>query len=278
MPKDRLSFIHISDTHLGPDGHYVLWGKNTFACTQALVNLITDFHAPYDFIVHTGDVLNVASAESFEQAWKVFSRLQAPLFFVQGNHDGDTAFFKDHVDPYHTALHPFERDDTSSWWFIQKGTAFCCLDCRGPAFEDCQGVFTERHERILARFFTDSAGLPVVLFIHFPVLPLDSVWADTGMLLRNGGRLHELLLSCGRCIRGVFFGHVHNHITFVRNGIPYTGAPSPFCRFRLLPEDAEAVFEPDVPPAFNYVTVTDTSVIVKEISPGGRYGKTDAEY
>lgn len=277
MPSDRLSFIHISDTHFGPDRGYSLWGKNTFDCARALIDLIRDFRAPYDFIVHTGDILNIASIESVSRAHEVFSRLPIPACFVQGNHDGDTAFFRNHFGQYHAALGSFDRDATTSWRFVQKGTAFCGLDCRGPGFEDCRGSYTGRHERILEQFLDESGDLPVALFLHFPVLPLGSAWADRGMLLRDGERLHSRLLACGRRIRGVFFGHVHNHVTLVKDGILYAAAPSPFCRFRLLPDDTEVVFEPDVPPAFNYVSLSASGVTVKEISPGGKYTRTGTE-
>ena len=262
-----LSFIHVGDTHIGPTDDYSLWGKNTLACGRMLMQAVAGLNAPADFIIHTGDIVNVADSGSVSRAVSLFSGLGQPVYFVQGNHDGDTRFFRN-FSALHRDVGQFGAPDNTSYWFTMKNIAFLALDCRGPAFEDSQGLFAEPHEEILRQFFSLSGTLPLIVFLHFPALPLDSLWIDRGMLLRNGERFHEMLCRSGRNILGVFYGHVHHNTCVHKNGILYASCPSPFCNFRMLPQDEKAVFEPDIPVMFNYVTIKGSSVITREILSG----------
>jgi 3',5'-cyclic AMP phosphodiesterase CpdA len=267
MTRSLFSFIHISDTHIGPSDGYTLWGKNTLSCAGALADRINAFDAPVDFVMHTGDIVNVADQNSFSRAAGLFSRLRLPVYFLQGNHDGDAAFFS-RFAALNQKVTPFDAPDNTSYWFAAKGAAMLALDCRGPAFEDSEGLFSEMHERILDQFFCQTETMPLLIFTHFPALPLDSPWIDNGMLLRNGNRFHEMLRRSGRNILGVFSGHVHHNTCTHRDGILYASCSSPFCNFRILPQDEKAVFEPDVPVSFNYVTIKGPSLIIREISSG----------
>ena len=269
MQQRRVSFAHISDTHIGPSDDFTFYGKNPTECGHKLIAGINSLRAPIDFIIHTGDVVNGASDASFIRASRLFSLLSAPVFFVQGNHDGDAPFFSRFLASQRGIS--MLDDGSTSYAFSIKQQAFLSLDCRGPAFEDAEGLFTPAHEAAVTQFLSEAGHSPIVLFIHFPPLPLDSQWIDQGMLLRNGERLHELLRSSAATLKCVLFGHVHRRTSVLRDGILYASAPSPVCQFSADQSDMNPRFEPDIPVSYNLVTLAESALTIKEMTQDGDY-------
>jgi hypothetical protein len=111
---------------------------------------------------------------------------------------------------------------------------------------------------------------PVVLFVHYPPLPLDSAWLARGMLITNGVALHELLVSLRPRVPVAFFGHIHRGVHVIRDGILYSSVSSTSCPFTCWPDDTRIRFDPMHAPGFHYVSVevpaanaNDATVIVK---------------
>lgn len=75
-----VSFIHISDTHIGSSEDFSLFGRNTFQCTSRLIDLIKKQIIPLDFVVHTGDLINKPDQASALLAKSLFSGIPCPLY------------------------------------------------------------------------------------------------------------------------------------------------------------------------------------------------------
>lgn len=264
MSTPVCSFIQISDSHIGPDPSFVLYGKNTRKCAQCVIDRVNGFDSPVDFVVHTGDVLNRPRPESLSQAREVFSTVRFPLYMTTGNHD--TSLTTDSLlqQPVNRLHHA-----GCSYWFERNGCRFVALDTRGPDEIDPHGVFDTDREKALKSALAGYEG-QVVVFTHFPPLPLDSVWHDRDMLMIEGDRMHKVLKKSSARIAGVFFGHLHRHIMIFRDGIPYVSAASTFCQFGALPSDKQTRFEQDAPVSFNYVSIMKDSVVVKSIDLSDR--------
>jgi Icc protein len=96
------------------------------------------------------------------------------------------------------------------------------------------------------------------------VLPLNSIWMDAHMLTIDGYKLHETLLPARGRLRGVFYGHVHQTMQTLRDGILYVSAPSVFAQFLAWPDDISVQFDADAPPGYNFVHLLPGQTIVHQ--------------
>lgn len=259
--KDSISFIHFSDTHLGNSKNFRLYKRNTFETSERLIDHINKTGTTADFVIHSGDIVNSPDDDSIQLAKSLFSNINKPSYFINGNHDIPSM-----VESLQTGISESIANAGVTRFFTLNNFMFLILDTQGGSQLDTHGEFSEKQEKALLDFLNRAMGRKTVLFCHFPPLPIDSPWVDRDMLMINGDRLHKLLVQSEARVQGVFFGHIHHHFTELREGILYTSAPSPFSRFSILPTDQQVRIEPDVPISFNYVTISEDSVMVKLIT------------
>jgi predicted phosphodiesterase len=74
-------FVQITDTHLGL--------KENNERTRRIIKKINALPFKVAFVVHTGDIVDnsVQEANTVDAAKELFSRLNAPVYFISGNHD-----------------------------------------------------------------------------------------------------------------------------------------------------------------------------------------------
>ena len=74
-----IRFAQISDTHTRPDA---------IERSQVFVDHLAEIQAGgYDFVIHTGDLMDEPSAWAARAIKAMISQLQVPIYFVPGNHD-----------------------------------------------------------------------------------------------------------------------------------------------------------------------------------------------
>jgi len=206
--KPSLTFVHISDSPLGP----------TRANRERVVDVINQFPVQPDFVVHTGDVSNDRSRESYELAAGVLGRLKAPVYYVNGNHD-DRGLMHEYLGAHlHASGDP---NHTMDYCFEVKGERFMVVDAFDPAVPVPNGqVSAEQLEWI--RSETTQDGPPLTVFMHYGGFAMGSPWLDEHMLILNVEALHQALMPARNRLRGVFHGHLHRSSQVVRDGILYT--------------------------------------------------------
>lgn len=271
-PPDRnmsslpLYFIHISDTHIGPTKEYELYGANTYTNALRVVETINALPLACDFVLHTGDIAASPNEDAYRLAAEVFGQLRAPIYFVTGNHDS-AVFIKKYL-----TMGPADRSGGEehflTYAFERKGIRCIALDARGPDEIDPRGILEEHQFAFLEQELQRDA-MPAAVFIHFPALPLDSIWLDRNMLLLNGEQLHAVLARHRERLRGVFFGHVHRGMQVLQDGILYSSVASTIGQFMAWPHDEDVRIDCDHPPCFNLVALAKEKTIVKEHVVGG---------
>ena len=74
-----IRFAQISDTHIRPDA---------IERSQVFVDHLAEIQAGgYDFVIHTGDLMDEPSAWAARAFKAIISQLRVPIYFVPGNHD-----------------------------------------------------------------------------------------------------------------------------------------------------------------------------------------------
>lgn len=261
MKKNTVRFIHISDTHIGESKDFTLYGKNTFNCTKKLLDLIGKFDSPFDFIIHTGDIVNNPQKNAISLARELFGTVRNPIYFVTGNHDNS-----DVIKGVQTDTSRCSQSSNLLYSFSINRYLFVFLNLKGAGEDDNHGIFSIEDGNILYNHILENTRFKIILFIHFPPLELDCPWIDREMTLLNNERILDIIHGSSAKFSGVFYGHIHNPTCINHGGVIYSSAPSPFCLFSNFSSDNEVHFNPDIPVSFNYITVTENDVIVKTVS------------
>lgn len=261
MTVQTVYFVQISDTHLGPTPGYANHGSLPLPAAQRLVDRINQLPHKPDFVVHTGDITADPQPASYALARETFSHLNMPIYYVRGNHDA-ASDIKESM-----AMGPREDLNTGkdrlTYLFETKGFRFLVLDTQGPPQTQPQGILPPQQMKLL-RNETSAAGPPLVVFLHHPILPMDSPWMDANMLVINGEEVHEILSAAQREVRGVFFGHIHQSTQTLRDGILYVAAASSFTQFSSWPSDEDVYHIDDEQPGFNFVRLLPQQTMIRQ--------------
>ncbi len=250
---DVVSFVHLSDTHIGPTREYGRHGVRSYPCAAAAIEVVNGLPVRPDFVIHTGDVVTEPNEDAYALAAELFARLQVPVYFVVGNHDTAVSIRK------HLKMGP--KTDLSSeelsYAFEVNGHRFVVLDARAPDELDPHGLLSDAQLAVV-RDEVARGDSSLTFFMHFPILPMNSPWMDNDMLVLNGAKLHEILRPARERIRGVFHGHIHQSLQVVKDGIGYTAVASTFSQFSAWATDVDIGFDPDFLPSFNFVQYLPT--------------------
>lgn len=253
-----IRFIHISDSHIGPDKKYELKGLNSHDRLRAVVDTISNLPYTPDFIIHTGDLAYDPDDNAYNLATSELKRLKIPIYYAVGNHDSPEWIFK--LLSATKEQNNFQKYDSAYSFSIKKVT-FLVLDASGTKDIDPRGRINDEQLNICKDFCRGTQHL--VIFLHYPPISLDSQWFDENMLIENGEDLHSILKNANCKIHGVFFGHIHRASQILRDGILYSCAPAISCQFSVMPHDEDAI--PDIiqPPGFNLISIDNDTVRIK---------------
>lgn len=262
----RLSFIHISDTHINPDTTYV---KDYAPITpligaRALVAELNRLPFQPDFILHTGDVAYDPVPEAYAACHDLLSALRVPVYYVAGNHDDPIALQR-------VLMNRAEPLPILSETFEVNGVQIVCVDSNGPATPPAGFVRPEQLEWLEGLCRADD-NRPMVIAVHHNMLPVQVPWLDTYMRTSNGEDFHRALLPARHRIRGVFYGHVHQNLDTVRDGILYSSTLSSWCQFHAYPGMADTTSDAGAEPGYSIVTVTNDQTFIRRC----RFGQPTA--
>lgn len=261
MDPDTVIFAHVSDTHFGPERDYIRHGFAAMPCAERLVATLNAQPFRLDFVVHTGDVVTEPDDRSFQLAADTFATLAAPLYYVNGNHDGTGQIAR--RMPMAPRQDLSDDPDLLTYAFDVRGHRFLVVDAHGPESVDARGLLSPGQLRVLDRELTID-GPPLTVFCHFMPLAVGIPWIDETMLILNGTELHRRLVAVVPRLRGVFVGHLHQALSVHRDGVLYSAAPSAFAQLGGDPTDRVARVDAAALPGFALVQVSRDQVVVRQ--------------
>ncbi len=257
MSDFRLTFVHISDTHLHPDPAYhpgdypfPLYDRAT-----ALVRQLQQLPFQPDFVLHTGDVAYDPDPAAYTTARVLLSQIPYPTYYVAGNHD-EAAALQRFLLGQDDVLAPFD------YTVEINGAQLIVVDSNGPAVFPA-GFVTPPQLEWLEQLCAAPDDRPLIVAIHHNPLPVGIPWLDEYMGITNGEDVHTALLPARRRLRGVFFGHVHQNLTIHRDGILYASALSTWEQLHAWPGQTDTVVDEAAEPGTNVVTITRDQTFIR---------------
>lgn len=256
-----LTFLHISDTHISADP--AVGSHDLFAAAphpnhsaKALVAAIRRLSFPIDFILHTGDVCADPLPQHYQRALEILRPLRQPLVLLPGNHDS--------LEMMRAVLSDGDnRRVLSDDHIVIKGYHLLTLDgsrADNPLAPTLSG-------RQIARFAAQverAQDAPILVAAHYPLIRTGVPWIDEQSRVQNGERIHDILARREQ-VMGVFFGHIHQAVNSVCDGIAYTGSPSAWSNFAGYPGLVSAEADVGTPSGFNLVMIRENRCFIRRI-------------
>jgi Icc protein len=252
MTDAQLTFIHLSDTHLHPDPAFKgeMSPYSPLEGTKAVVEAIKALPFKVDFILHTGDVMNDPETHTDYQIVRdLLNQLNLPVYYLPGNHDKPEGIRQ--------VLGVFPR---SYYDFEVNGIQIIALDSKMT--DSHAGYIAPDQLTWLENLCTASDDRPLIVALHHHTIPLYVPWLDE-MILTNGDAVHQILLKAKHRLRCVLFGHIHEQVCLIRDGITYISAQSIAGQINTWNGQTDLIADKVQMPGFNLVTLAGQDTLVR---------------
>ncbi|MBZ5591788.1 MAG: metallophosphoesterase [Acidobacteriia bacterium] len=215
MGHDGLSFVQISDSHMGFNKPA---NENVIGTLQEAVARINALASPPEFMIHTGDISHLSKPEEFDTVDQILKTAKVGrVFFVPGEHDvlGDNG--KQYLERYG------KQTKGDGWFsFDQKGVHFAGLvnvmNLKAGGLGSLGNEQLEWLENDVKRL---SSSTPIVVFAH---VPLWVVYQDWGWGTDDSEQALGYLRRFGSVT--VLNGHIHQTMQKVEGNITFHTAAS----------------------------------------------------
>jgi len=242
----------LSDSHLFQSKGKELFRVNTFRALKIATDQIRAQSQEYDLLVALGDLAEDGSEGAYNHFHALTHGLAESTVWVRGNHDDFDNIGEERLSEFFKPeLH------LGPWHLIFLDTT---IQGRG------EGRLDPAELRRLESFLKSFSGGHILIFMHHQPLPVGSAFIDE-LALQNREKFLTIVDGC-KAVKGIIFGHVHQQLDAIHNGIRFLSMPSTSIQFK--PRSAN--FELD-DPGHGYREVIllpdgtlDTSVLM--VAPG----------
>jgi 3',5'-cyclic-AMP phosphodiesterase len=214
-PKGELSFVQISDSHMGFNKAA---NPDVVATLKSAVDKINGLPTPPEFMLHTGDISHLSKPEEFDTVNQVLKDASAKeVFFVPGEHDVLNDDGKQYLERYGTG------SGGSGWYsFDRKGVHFVGLvNVLNLKAGGLGTLGQEQLEWLEADVKHLTHSTPIVVFAH---IPLWSVYPEWGWGTEDSAQALAYLKKFGSVT--VLNGHIHQTMQKVEGNVTFHTAAS----------------------------------------------------
>lgn len=209
--SDHFYFVQMTDSHFGAD--------DNLERGQRVVELINQLPVPVEFVVHTGDILadRILEPEVVDRTLAVMAGLQAPHFYVPGNHDIHKVDADKALAVYLERFGPLVHSE-------EFGGVVAIFIYMEPAARDWPVISGYDPLTELEKALKLAGDRPVLLFQHSP--PVGGHFRNViypGWKEEQRQRWEALVR--GHKVKGVFTGHFHKDELHWIGEVPLFVAP-----------------------------------------------------
>ncbi len=208
------TFAQVSDSHLGFNKPV---NSNVTGTFQEALGHVTSMADKPAFLIHTGDITHLSTAEQFDTAAQLLGTTKLQVYTVPGEHD----ILEDDRKSY---LNHYGKGTRGDGWysFNAQGVHFIGLvnvvNLQGNGLGDLGSAQLEWLEKDVKGL---SASTPIVVFAH---VPLWIVYQDWGWGTKDGAQALTYLKRFGSVT--VLNGHIHQVMQKVEGHVAFHTARS----------------------------------------------------
>jgi 3',5'-cyclic AMP phosphodiesterase CpdA len=214
LPGNALSFVQISDSHIGFKGAP---NTDTPGTLQQAIDRVNRLKGSAALMIHTGDVSHLSKDAQFETAAAIIAGARLETHYVPGEHDvleDDGANF----------FARFDRGGKTGGWysFDQQGVHFIGLNnVQNLKAGGLGNLGAEQLAWLAGDLRGRAASQPIVVFAH---IPLWTIYQEWGWGTDDGAQVLSYLKPFGSVT--VLNGHIHQVLQKIEGKIAFHTALS----------------------------------------------------
>ncbi|SVB31306.1 uncharacterized protein METZ01_LOCUS184160 [marine metagenome] len=211
-------FVFVTDSHHYPDAPKDYAAPKMLTQSQKILDaMVPAINAVSpDFIVHGGDLLCGGSSfempsktylRSIDEVANAFDQLQAPIYYVPGNHDCDAR-----TGSFERFARRFPIPDTVDVFDAAPGVRVATVNIyQCDPFTDGQGIWTDELDQALSDAAREAYDrrCALILALHTWILPLEGETGST-TIITHADRLLETIATHPAIVM-VLTGHRHSN-------------------------------------------------------------------
>jgi len=247
MPA-AIRLLHLTDTHLLGDRQARLRGVEPLATLQAVRAHAAKHFDNIDGTLLTGDLVH-DDAKGYTLVHEVFKDSTTPVYCIPGNHDIPEAMYNTLTgDPFNVA----QVNAVGNWIIVLINTWIANAadgeinDDQLSEIDDILGEHPNHH---------------ALLCLHHHPIPMGSNWLDQ-VALRDAVEFRACIAKHGN-VRGVLWGHVHQELDTLIDGVQFMSTPSTCAQF--LPHSANFAVDAK-PPGYRTLELMPDGQIVTHVT------------
>ena len=212
----QVQLLVLSDSHLFRSREEELFHVNTYMALEVTTDHIRARNREYDLLVALGDLAEDGSAEAYDHFHSLTGGLAGSTVWVRGNHDNFDNLEEERLSTFcQPELH------FGPWHLIFLDTV---LEGRGEGRLEPSEL--ERLEAFLESYLNGH----ILIFMHHQPVLVGSAFIDK-LALQNR-EIFLKIVSGYQAVKGIVFGHVHQQLDMVYNGIRFLSVPSASMQFK----------------------------------------------
>lgn len=221
----EIKFIQITDSHVSTmENEYTqreVENSKTF-----LENTIKDINSipQVDFVVFTGDNIDVANSTELKNFLKIANTLNVPYYIVIGNHE---VFKSQHLDKkeYMRIVSKYSKNcrvKSANYVFKKKNIVFIVVDGAKEVIPGPAGYYKKDTLKWLDKKLTQYKNSNVVILQHFPIV--EPYYNRTHSTYNKED--YENILKKHSNVIAIFSGHYHANGEKMVDGIYHVSTPA----------------------------------------------------
>ncbi len=211
-----IRLVQISDSHLFKETDKTLLGLNTEQSFLAVLKLILQEQSRVDLLITTGDIAQQPDIETYQRYLALTSKIHAPHFCVQGNHDLKQPFYES------ITKNELPCEVVMGNW--------CCILLDSTEDHEISGSFSQKTLNYIDEALTRQDDKHVLIALHHNPIAVGCIWLDQHMLKDSTAFLATINRHSN--VKLVMHGHVHQAFEHIEQGIHYISCPSTSLQFK----------------------------------------------
>lgn len=220
-----LRVVQFTDTHFFGNTDGRLMGVDTADTFRQVLNLSLGQQTTPDFYLLTGDLSQDESDESYKRLARALTVLEAPAYFLPGNHDRRVEM-RDVFDQSAADIRPDKTIIAGGWLVVLLDTL---------VENEVGGRLEADQLQFLNEALHSNPDKHVLVCMHHHPVPVGAAWLDD-ICVENNQEFWEVVDRYEN-VRAVLWGHVHQQFDGMRNNIKLMASPSTCVQFEPLTQD-----------------------------------------
>ena len=208
--------VQLTDLHFQASSNELYKGINADAHFLQCLDWLSDNSC--DLLLLTGDLAHGASPDAYARLQGYLAELDTPWIWLPGNHD-DAQHMLAVADQ---AVDQVRSVELAGWRLLILDTT------HAPDGKGSGSVGPEQMQQLRQQLEVEQ-DKPVLVVMHHNPVPVNSAWQDE-IMLANSQEFNQLVTTYSQ-VKAVVFGHVHQPIDRVEQGVRYLATPATSVQF-----------------------------------------------